>query len=290
MLHSFCIKTNHKRILDYLLYDFENSNVDCLYVSRHQFKIYENIILHCSTEDASMFYASIAGSLTNVIIDFYENHILKSILTSNYFYFSDTERKEILDYCLVLLDASQKERLYRKHLIFSACLDYIKQNKVLILDGFLHFRLKEYLQTLDEIVDMAVDKFVLEREYNEFISLLKLYIDSKEPTTPIVHLVYHEQESILLDSNKHCIDTSSSVFDAKYLSDISFSSNDYALNALLSLLPEKLYIHLVDTADDEFITTLKLIFEDRICLCTDCPICHIYRLPHVQTHKVTIKD
>ncbi len=32
-----------------------------------------------------------------------------------------------------------------------------------------------------------------------------------------------------------------SILNAKYLSDITFSSNDFALNSLLSLLPEKLY-------------------------------------------------
>lgn len=290
VLHSFCIKTNNNCILDSLLYDFENSNIDELYISERKFKIYKNVILHYHGEDVSSFYAYIAGSLTNIIINFYENYILKSILVSNYFYFSDLERKQILDYCSELLNVSQKDLIYRKHTVFSACLDYAKQNKYLILDGFIHFRLKDYWHSLEEIVDMAVDKFVLEREYNEFISLLKLYIDSKEASTPLLHLIYNDNESILLDSDKHCIDTSSHIFDAKYLSDISFSSNDYALNALLNLLPEKLYIHLVDNTEDEFITTLKLIFGGRVIICTDCPICHIYRLPHKQSHKMTTTD
>ena len=43
------------------------------------------------------------------------------------------------------------------------------------------------------------------------------------------------------------------MFNAKYLSDISFSSNDIALNSLLNLLPKKIYIHLVDNKIDEFI-------------------------------------
>ncbi len=68
------------------------------------------------------------------------------------------------------------------------------------------------------------------------------------------------------------------MFDAKYLSDISFSSNDYCLNTLLNLLPSKLHIHLVDNFEDEFITTLKLIFENRVYICNDCDICRVYRL------------
>lgn len=290
MLHSFCIKTNNNRILDFLLYDFENSNIEKMYISKHKFKNYNNIIIHYLGEDISSFQSYIAGSLTNIIISSYENYLIKSILVANYFYFSDLEKQQIIENCTTLLNSSIKEQMHRKNLIFSACIDYIKQNKCLILDGFIHFRLKTYLQAIEEIVGMAVDKYVLEREYNEFISLLQLYVGSKETSTHLVHLVYNNQESILLDSEKHCMDTSSHIFDAKYLSDISFSSNDYALNTLLNLLPEKLYIHLINNIEDEFITTLKLIFGNRINICTDCPICHIYRFPHTITTKATIKD
>ncbi len=68
-------------------------------------------------------------------------------------------------------------------------------------------------------------------------------------------------------------------FNAKFLSDISFSKNDYTLNTLLTLLPKKIYIHLIDDYIDEFINTLKLIFEKRISYCHDCDICNIYKIP-----------
>ena len=63
----------------------------------------------------------------------------------------------------------------------------------------------------------------------------------------------------------------------KYLSDISFSSNDYTLNTLLTLIPKKIHIHLITPHIDEFITTLKAIFEDKIIICTDCNICNLYK-------------
>jgi len=36
------------------------------------------------------------------------------------------------------------------------------------------------------------------------------------------------------------------------------------------------YIHLIDI-EDEFINTLKLIFDNRVCICKDCNICTIYK-------------
>lgn len=93
----------------------------------------------------------------------------------------------------------------------------------------------------------------------------------------MLHLIYHHGESIILDNEKNVVSVSENIYNAKYLSDISFSSNDYALNTLLTLLPAKVEIHLIDE-EDEFINTLKLIFEDRVSICRECNICKTYQL------------
>ena len=76
------------------------------------------------------------------------------------------------------------------------------------------------------------------------------------------------------------------MFNAKYLSDITFSANDYALNTLLTLVPSKIYIHLIDNNIDEFITTLKLIFENRVIYCNDCTICKMYKNKNKENHAL----
>ena len=86
-----------------------------------------------------------------------------------------------------------------------------------------------------------------------------------------------------LDENKNLIVVNDDIFKAKILSDITFSSNDYILNSLLTLLPKKIYIHLVDNYKDEFINTLQLVFENKVNLCTECNICQLYKktkIPH----------
>ena len=148
----------------------------------------------------------------------------------------------------------------------------------MILDGFVTFRLGDYIASLEEALDYTVQQYVIEKEYNEFISLLNLYIDSKPPETKLVHLIYSNNESILLDEHKKVVNLDESIFNAAYLSDISFSSNDYALNALLTLLPKKIQVHLTSKVEDEFISTLKLIFRSRISICTDCNLCKTYRV------------
>ena len=126
-------------------------------------------------------------------------------------------------------------------------------------------------------IDSAVNQYLIEKEYNEFVSLLKLYINTEPCQIDYVHLIYKDNSPILLDQSKNIIKADSNILNAKYLSDISFSNSDIALNTLLNIVPKKIYIHLIDKEADEFITTLKLIFENRVIICTDCNICRIYK-------------
>lgn len=287
MINSFCIKTNQNLILDYLLNQLEQTDLDGIYLSKNKFKNYNNIIVHATSCSYDDFVFHVASSLSNTILAVCEPYIIKKLICLNYFYFSEIEKKEILDETKSMLNTSPKDVLQRRRNIFLACEKYLKENRTLILDGFILFRLKDYQAELDEAIDLAVDKFILEKEYNEFISLLKLYITSKDPGTDVLHLIYKNQESTLLNNNLQKINTYDHIFDAKYLSDISFSSNDYALNTILNIVPQKLYIHLVESTEDEFITTLKLILEDRIYICRGCPVCEVYS--NVNRHATTLK-
>ena len=100
---------------------------------------------------------------------------------------------------------------------------------------------------------------------------------SEGSKSDFVHLIYNLDEPILLDSKKNIIKTDINLTNAKYLSDINFSSCDMILNTLLNIIPNKIYIHLVNDEIDEFITTLELIFENKIHICRDCAICNLYR-------------
>ena len=110
------------------------------------------------------------------------------------------------------------------------------------------------------------------------------YINSEPSKIDIIHLVYVDKEAILLDKHKNSIPIDENILDAKYLSDISFSNNDYVLNTLLNILPNKLYVH-VQGKEDEFLTTLKRIFSNKIILCHGCDICNFYKTLSSSKHS-----
>ena len=142
----------------------------------------------------------------------------------------------------------------------------------MILDGFVRFRLYDYSKILDEVVDYSVSKYLVQREYLEFVRLLKEYISSTQATCTKIHLIYSSNNVILLNENNMIIPIESNLSNVKFLSDISFSKNDYCLNTLLTILPSEITLHLL-SPQDEFIETIKLIFADRITICKSCELC-----------------
>jgi len=275
-MKSYCIKINNEKIIHYLLDKIEEINFNNIYYCNKEFKIYKNVLIHYVGKNIDGFIHFVAELISNTIIEFYEEKIMERIINSNYFYFDDYEKKIILENCREFCKAESEEK---KEKLYFAIEEYVKENKKIILDGVINFRIKEYVKILDNIVDMAVNQYIIEKEYAEFINLLKIYVNTTEAGVDLLHLIYINRESILLDAEKNMIPLSENIFNAKYLSDITFSSNDFALNTLLSILPKKLEIHIIDE-EDEFINTLKLIFENRIYICNDCNICKTYKMIH----------
>ncbi len=284
-MKSLCIKTNNSKILDYLLNELKYSEIKHICYSENQFKSYKNIIIHyISDNDYPYFFSKISHLLSFLIIDEFEDILMKRMIDKHYFYFDALERNKILKNCYNILSDEYYAWFDKKFdALYNALYSFISDNKTLVLDGFINFRLQNYQSILDDIVAESVNNYIIEKEYLEFISLLKLYINSQKNNSNIIHLIYKDSESILLDENKNLILNSEEIFNAKYLSDISFSSNDYTLNSLLNLLPKKIYIHLIDSQTDEFINTLQLIFENRVSICLNCELCNLYRY-----HKKTL--
>lgn len=274
---SICIKTNNNQILNYLLTKLVS--IPNIYFSKRFFKNYTNIIIHYIGNDIQDFYNNFSNVLAKLIIDFFDKKLIFRIININYFYFSEIESKNIFDNTLNILSSNEfneNDFIYKDEILKKCIIDYFKENKSMVLEGFVNFRLKPYLNILEDAVELAVTKFIIQREYDRLIDLLRLYINTQKSNISLVHLIYLGNTSFLVDENKNLINIEQNCLDLKYLSDISFSSNDYILNCLLNLLPKKVHLHLVGK-EDEFINTLKLIFENRLIICTECNICQLYR-------------
>ena len=275
-MKSIAIKTNNSQTIEYLKNNLKKIYLKDVYFSCKNFKHYTNIIVHYKGNDTQEFLKEVSTILSFLVIYEFEEVFFRQIISKDFFYFSKEERSVILDNCFNIIIDSDTIIKEKFEILFSSFLNYVIEHKNIFLSGFINFRLQSYWDVLERIVEDAVNSYILEKEYNEFISLLRLYINSSETIEDVLHIVYSKDFTIMLDSNKNIINNSQNAFKAKFLSDISFSTNDYTLNTLLTLLPEKIYVHLIDNKIDEFITTLSLIFEKRLEICTECNICKLY--------------
>ncbi len=288
-MKTLCIKNNNLKTIDYLMNSISNIDLEGIIFSKRRFSKYTNIIIHYKGNNVDDFYDKVSCVICNCIIDIYEPIILRNILLTEYFYFDIQDMKQIENNCNELLYESSDKQKVNFHFheskkdnkyddrflsLWIEVLTYILSNKSLILDGFIHFRAKEYKSFIDSAVDSAVNQFVIDKEYHDFINLIQLYINSRPANYSTIYLIYQDGESVILDENKQVINCNKEVLNTGYLSDISFSSNDYTLNSLLTLLPARLIIHL-QSPEDEFITTLKLIFLDRIIILNDSDIANL---------------
>ena len=282
-MKSICIKTNNKTVIDYLLENFENLNMKETYISIKDFKHFSNIIIHYKDINTTTFINSISNILTKSTILFYEDNLITDSIYLNYFYFNKLEIKSIIENTQKLL--KEYDVINTKYdLINNSIFKHLLNHHSLYFKSFIDFRLKEYKDLIDKKIDLAVNQFLIDKEYIEFVNILRLYINSESSSSNLehLHLIYKNKDSIIIDDNKNIVSCNDNITKAKYISDITFSSNDLALNTLLNLLPNKITIHLVNGFQDGFIETLKLIFQNKITICEDCDICNMYRYTKIK--------
>lgn len=277
-MKSICVKTNNIDIINYLQKSFENINIDETYISIRKFKHFNNIIIHHKGNESTKFYNYISNYITKAIIKFYEENLIYRNISFNYFYFNSYEKKKILENALNLINENENSIL-RYDYINNEIFKTIINKHSIYLQGFINFNLSNYNEFLNNQIDISVNKFLIDKEYLEFVNILKLYIKSEAENskTEHLHLIYQNKISIITDDDQNIISYNDNITKAKYVSDISFSSNDLALNTLLNIIPKSITIHLVDGYTDEFINTLKLIFGEKAKICEDCDICAIYK-------------
>src|SRR5699024_10221083 len=158
-------------ILKYLQKEFSEFNMLNVFYSRNEFKLYKNIIIHYSGIDNELFYTKLSTILSYLVIDFFKTDIIKNILRANYLYFDSDELKKVFNLCIEnLCEDEQFSFNNRQLLLFDAFYNYLIEHHSIVLSGFINFRLKNYRDIIESLVDFSVNEYIIEREYFEFIS------------------------------------------------------------------------------------------------------------------------
>lgn len=243
--------------------------------------INDEILLKGNYEETlQMFHYRVANALSDVIINYWEPKLIKKIIRTNYFYFNRCEQKRILHFTedvLNFTEVGEKRGIFyqikRKTFLLHKVMDYLRNNSTIILDGFVRFRLKDYLEQLEEAVDKAIDEYLMDKEYKEFIRLLRYFVDLQEPKRDLVNVVVKDGELLLYDDQMRTIESDYG-FEQITRENPDVNSDDILVSSLINMAPRKIVIHGSGQREkNEVINALYNIFEDRVIFCNSCDIC-----------------
>jgi len=221
---------------------------------------------------------SIANCLSEIIIEEWEALLIGKIVRENFYYYNDEEKQTILNKTKKMLNPAGIDSYHqrqRKEKVMQRILEYLDLSKNLIVEGFISFRLKDYQKELEIIVNTAVDELLMEKEYQEFIRLLKYFVEIQEPRIQKVQIVFKNNGKFsLLDEKdkpiKHdCLD--GLMLD---LLENEINYEDLLISALITLAPQELVLHKEpEIESNETIKTIEKVFGKRVINCTGCPKC-----------------
>ena len=160
-MRSVCLKTNNDEIISYIIKRLEDEFEEIV-ISSNKFKVYKNVIVHYIGQNERKFLINFSTVIANMISIFYEHKILYKIIDDNYFYFEEFEKDIILKICEKIIEVKEASFKYKEEILKGLVYEYfLEDNKYMILDGFMNFRVKPYLEVLDYVVDTSVTNFVL---------------------------------------------------------------------------------------------------------------------------------
>ncbi|WP_039764273.1 putative sporulation protein YtxC [Caldicellulosiruptor sp. F32] len=217
----------------------------------------------------------IAAALCNVIIDYTKEKLICKLVDENYYFLDGVEKEKILFESRKRMDEIVESSGFSniRYEIIKKVLDFLDYNFEFNFEGFLTFRLKEYLKIINNIIEDAASKYFLEREYIQFINLLKYFLDLQNTKIDLVHIVPDEEAYILYDKELKEIKDEFFEMLSRNLK-LNLSKEDILLSRLISLSPQQVIFHrhCSSNLSQDILEILSLVFEQRIRFCDECEI------------------
>ena len=231
------------------------------------------------SESGSGIYRFAAETLASFIMDQMENMLIRDIISGPYKYEDPAEIEAIGKYCDQVLHQgeseaiSQPSRLRRQSKIADAICAYLEEHTDLHLEGFIRFRLKDYTDELREVAEYAIDEYIMEQQYQEFISLLKYFVYIQDTKIPVAHLIHHGGSDFTI-YNEQMMPIDSEMFEGFTLEllDKEINFEDMIVSTLISVSPSQIVIHTREP-EEQSIKTIVQIFEERATVCHYCKHC-----------------
>ncbi|QJX63368.1 putative sporulation protein YtxC [Niallia circulans] len=211
--------------------------------------------------------------LTAFILHIKTDDWAREILKNRYFYMDELEQRSILEILHSLVE-EEREGLttLTKEINIKSCLKecmnnfIIEQHKEFSFDSFVTFRLKSFIGKLIKYIELSIDEYKMEQEYQVFIHTLRNSLSKKAAKVNHIHVLI-DLEIQFFDTEYREIPQQElmMLYDQKNVVSSTHYIDPYSLGPLLALAPKTIFLY---TEDRELpiVRTIVNIFEERVQL------------------------
>ncbi|NLK95405.1 MAG: putative sporulation protein YtxC [Clostridiales bacterium] len=216
----------------------------------------------------------ISNVLYKLVISQYKKRELFQFLTETYYFLKQEEIIQIEELIMNILNMQEKPNndiliyCYNKinNIIgkISQCID---ENREINVNGFIRFRMKELRNDIESIIDKIVEKYMIEKEYEEFIKLLQYFVDIQESKIDEVNIKI-EPMGVYIVTDKEGKDIFSMFLKELTESELQIvdaNIEDILISGLITNVPKNIIIHgKNNSTNKEFIKTIVSVFGNRV--------------------------
>ena len=224
----------------------------------------------------------ISNVLYKIVLEEYKEKEMFDYLTENYFFLKQDEIIEVEELVMKILLGN--ESLNFDNLVYcmnkiNSIIDKIKscleENSEININGFIRFRMKELREDIENIIDKVIESYMVEKEYKEFIKLLKYFVEIQESKIEEVNIVIDEGGNYsIIDSNKNDIFNEFMKESIECKVDGDVKMEDIIISGLITNAPQRVIIHgKQNCINKEFIDTIENVFENKVNFCNGCTLC-----------------
>jgi putative sporulation protein YtxC len=195
----------------------------------------------------------------------------KQLLETTYWYKDEEESQRILEIVCDMFSGERKELIQLLEefpevpFLQDSFLSLQESETHVHFDGFVKFRLKPFLDRVGRYVELAIDEFKMEQEYQVFIHMQREFLRKKEQQISMLRVYLRENEPIFYDESFQRLHQEDllKVMDKRLLVNRPLTVDSFTLVPLLSLAPRNIRLY-TDEAESGLSRTIQNIFEERV--------------------------
>lgn len=254
----------YNHLLKYLPNNYEKETI-LLIEDQHIVKFLGSFI---SIEISTMVKDAFYEFITTIKRDDWFRDILK-----NHYFYEDIEvQQQIMEIIYSVLEGQREDlssflKVSNEKPNIRAAIEYIFQDDISFsFDSFLKFRLRPYLQFLEGYVEIAIDEYKMEQEYQMFVQMLREFLINRKPKMDVLHLLFDEEITFYNDQFVEMKRAElTRLIDRKLLVNHPVYVDSASIAPLLSLAPTTIFLY-TKNPDEPLVRTIKNIFEERVTI------------------------